>query len=224
MPTPTCTCELERPGLGSSCTRTTMTGGPPGPPSRETLAAGTYTIEATTYGTGETGSFTLAVAGLGTTGTTPPGPEPTDQCGQTLTGDGAVTGQWAEGCDSQASGRGYARYYAFTLGSESAVTITLESQDADTYLYLRAGEARSGEFLYQNDDDGGTTRSTIQETLAAGTYTIEATTYGTGETGSFTLTVSGLSATAPTPPGPADLVVDAPAVSDSTHRREEASR
>ena len=183
---------------------------------QETLTAGTYTIEATTYGTRETGSFTLTVSGLGTTGTTPPGPEPTDECGQTLTGDGSVSGQWAEGCDSQASGRGYARYYAFTLGSESEVTITLESQDADTYLYLREGEARSGEFLYENDDDGGTTRSSIQETLTAGTYTIEATTYGTGETGSFTLTVSGLGATAPTPPGPADLVVDAPAVSDST--------
>ena len=128
--------------------------------------------------------------------------EPTDPCGQPLTGDGSVTGEWAEGCESQASGRGHARYYSFTLGSESAVTITLESQDADTYLYLRAGEARSGEFLHENDDDGGTTRSSIQETLTAGTYTIEATTYGTGETGSFTLTISGLGTDGTTPPGP----------------------
>ena len=167
-----------------------------------TLEAGTYTVEATTYGTGETGSFTLTVSGLGTTTTTPPGPTPSDPCGQTLTGDGSVSGEWAEGCESQASGRGYARYYTFTLGSESEVTVSLESQDADTYLYLRAGEARSGDYLHQNDDDGGITRSTIRETLGAGTYTIEATTYGTGETGSFTLAVSGLGATAPTPPGP----------------------
>ena len=125
-----------------------------------------------------------------------PVPEPTDPCGETLTGDGTVSGEWAQGCDSAVTERGHARYYTFTLGSESAVTITLESSDADTYLYLREGEARSGEFLYQNDDDGGTTRSTIQETLGMGTYTIEATTYGGGETGSFTLTVSGLGATA----------------------------
>ena len=160
---------------------------------KETLGAGTYTIEATTYGTGETGSFTLTVSGLGATGPTP-GPEPSDQCGQTLTGDGSVSGEWAAGCESEVSGRGYARYYRFTLAQESEVTITLESQDADTYLYLRAGETRSGDFLYENDDDGGTTRSAIKETLGAGTYTIEATTFGTGETGSFTLTVSGVGA------------------------------
>ena len=166
---------------------------------QETLAAGTYTIEATTYGEGETGSFTLTVAGLGAT--TPPGPEPTDDCGQALTGDGTVSGEWASGCESEVSERGYARYYSFTAASESEVTITLESADADTYLYLRAGEARSGDYLHQNDDDGGTTRSQIRETLAAGTYTIEATTYGEGETGSFTLTVTGLSGTGASGPG-----------------------
>ena len=156
----------------------------------ETLAAGTYTIEATTYGTGETGSFTLSMAGLGEATT---GPEPgTDECGQTLTADGTFDGTWAAGCDSEVAGRGHARYYSFTLAEESEVTITLESTDADTYLYLRSGEARSGTFLYENDDDGGTTKSTIEETLAAGTYTIEATTYGTGETGSFTLSMAGL--------------------------------
>ena len=105
-----------------------------------------------------------------------------------------MSGRWAAGCQSEVSGRGYARYYTFTLESESEVTITLESQDADTYLYLRQGEARSGTALYENDDDGGTTKSRVQETLAAGTYTIEATTYDEGETGSFTLTVSGLGA------------------------------
>ena len=154
---------------------------------QETLAAGTYTIEATTYGTGETGDFTLTVSGLGGTA-----PDPGTGCGQTITADGTVSGTWAAGCDSEVSGRGHARYYTFTLAQQSDVTITLESTDADTYLYLRAGDARSGAFLYENDDDGGTTKSTIDESLAAGTYTIEATTYGTGETGDFTLTVSGL--------------------------------
>ena len=93
--------------------------------------------------------------------------EPGDPCGRTLTGDDSISGEWAEGCDSQAAGRGHARYYTFTLTQESEATITLESEDADTYLYLREGDARSGDYLHQNDDDGGTTRSTIQETLAA---------------------------------------------------------
>ena len=170
---------------------------------QETLAAGTYTVEATTYGSGETGSFTLTIAGLGTT--TTPGPEPTDECGQTLSGDGTVNDQWAEGCESEVAERGYARYYTFTLNSLSEVTVTLESQDADTYLYLRAGEARSGDFLYQNDDHQASTEvSRIQETLAAGTYTVEATTYGSGETGSFTLTIAGLGSSTTPGPEPSD--------------------
>ena len=171
---------------------------------QETLATGTYTIEATTYDEGQTGSFTLTISGLGATAP-PPGPTPSDPCGETLLGDGTVSGRWAAGCQSEVSGRGYARYYGFTLAQESEVTITLESQDADTYLYLRQREARSGGFLYQNDDDGGTTKSRIQETLAAGTYTIEATTYDEGQTGSFTLTISGLGTTTPSPtPSPGD--------------------
>ena len=168
---------------------------------QESLEAGTYTIEATTYGAGETGSFTLTISGLGTTAQ-PPGPTPTDPCGQTLSGDGSIPGQWAEGCDSEVAERGYARYYSFTLAEESEVTITLtrESGDADTYLYLREGEARSGDYLHQDDDypaSGDTDMSQIQESLEAGTYTIEATTYGAGETGSFTLTLAGLGAAAP---------------------------
>ena len=168
---------------------------------QETLEAGTYTIEATTYGAGETGSFTLTISGLGTTAQ-PPGPTPTDPCGQTVSGDGSVSGEWAAGCESQTRDGSHARYYSFTLAQQSEVTITLtrESGDADTYLYLREGEARSGDFQHENDDypeSGDTDMSQIRETLATGTYTIEATTYRAGETGSFTLTLAGLGAAAP---------------------------
>ena len=122
----------------------------------------------------------------------PPQPPPPAACGETLAGDGSVSGQWAAGCESDVLARGHARYYIFTLPQDSEVTITLESGDADTYLYLREGDARSGDFLHENDDHQGSLRvSQIQETLSAGTYTIEATTYGAGETGNFTLTVSG---------------------------------
>ena len=160
----------------------------------ETLAAGSYTIEATTFSAGQTGSFTLAVSGLGGA------PPVTDTCVQTLDGDGTVRGKWLEGCQSEAPGRGYARYYSFTLDQSSEVTITLESQDADTYLYLREDDARSGDYLYQNDDAGSTARSQIRETLAAGAYTIEATTYDEGVTGDFTLTISGLGDVGEPPP------------------------
>ena len=167
-----------------------------------TLGAVTYTIEATTYSAGETGSFTLTVSGLGG-GTTMPGPSD-GSCVETLSGDGEVSGTWSSGCESQVSDRGYARYYSFTLSEGSDVTISLESS-TDPYLYLRSGEAKSGAYLHENDDvaPGTDTNSEIEEMLGAGTYTIEATTYSAGEAGSFTLTVSGLGG-GTTMPGPSD--------------------
>ena len=51
------------------------------------------------------------------------------------------------------------------------------TSSVDTYLYLREGEATSRTALYENDDHQGSTgTSQIQETLAAGAYTVEATT------------------------------------------------
>ena len=169
-----------------------------------TLSGGSYTIEATTYRGEETGSFTLTVSGIDATDTTEPEPEPADPCGETITGDGTVSEEWAAGCESAVAERGYARYYSFMLGEESEVTIDLESSE-DPYLYLREGESRSGAFLQENDDieRGVNTNSRIVATLAAGTYTIEATTYNVNEAGSFTLTVSGLGATATTEPSDA---------------------
>ena len=163
---------------------------------QETLAAGTYTIEATTYDSDETGNFTLTITGLSTAAEPPPEqttPQSADNCGETVTDDGASAGEWAEGCDSETRGGSHARFYSFTLEAEGEVTITLESSEADPYLYLREGEARSGEVLHENDDieAGVNTNSRIVATLVAGTYTIEATTYGEGETGAFTVTIAG---------------------------------
>ncbi|MDE2938570.1 MAG: S8 family serine peptidase [Chloroflexota bacterium] len=159
----------------------------------ETLDAGTYTIEATTYAAGSTGAFTLTISGLGG-GTDDSSGTETDQCGSTISADGSVGGSWVAGCQSQVSGRGYARYYTFTLEEASQITIELVSS-VDPYLYLRQGEARSGDAEHENDDieSGGVNlNSRISETLDAGTYTIEATTYSPGTAGSFTLTISGL--------------------------------
>ena len=122
---------------------------------------------------------------------------PADGSGQTFTGESPVSGEWAEGCNSEDRPGSYARFYAFSLAQSSEVTVTLESSDADTFLYLREGEVRAGDFLHENDDhEGNTSISQIQETLAAGTYTVEATTYDPEETGSFTLTINGIEARA----------------------------
>ena len=131
---------------------------------------------------------TIAVIVLYFSAPTEPGPS--DDCIQTVTSDGTLDGQWASGCDSSDRAGSHARYYTFTLDASSEVTVTLESSAADTYLYLREGDATSGTALHENDDYEGIASSQIVATLDASTYTIEATTDTAGATGSFTLTVS----------------------------------
>ena len=170
---------------------------------QETLAAGSYTVEATTYSAGATGAFTLSISGLAGTTAPDPGTGTGDNCSQTIAADGTVSGSWASGCDSEERTGSHARYYSFTLEQSSEVTVALNSSAADTYLYLRSGDATSGTALHENDDhEGSTSASQIQETLAAGSYTVEATTYSAGATGAFTLSISGLAGTAGPGPGP----------------------
>ena len=134
--------------------------------------------------------------------TATPTPEGPWDCTRPIISDGGVVGSWASGCESEARSGSHARYYTFELAQESEVAITLESSDADADLYLRPGEERSGASLNDHaadDDAGGGTNFQARETLSAGAYTIEATTYYEGETGDFILTVSGLGAGPPHP-------------------------
>lgn len=65
------------------------------------------------------------------------------------------------------------------------------SSSQDTYLFLLAGSGTDGRVVASNDDIGvGDVDSRIVRTLSAGTYTVEATTFGAGLTGSFALRVS----------------------------------
>ena len=135
-----------------------------------------------------------------------------ESCVETATGDSTFNGQWASGCESE-DPEYYARYYRFTLTQEAEVTITLESTDADAFLLLREGAALSGDTLDENDDDpdgGDTTNSRIRALLSAGTYTAEATTYSPGATGSFILTISGISSTGTPQPTPLPTVPSTP--------------
>ena len=137
--------------------------------------------------------------------TVEPSPTPTpvaDICLTTITSDGEVSESWDGACvstnrpldeDKPDDGDYNARYYTFTLSERSDVTITLTSADADTFLYLLEGAGRDGRVAHSNDDiERGNTNSQISQTLEAGDYTVEATTYDSGATGDFTLTVSGI--------------------------------
>ena len=173
--------------------------GGPGRNSRivQALDPGTYTIEATTFGQAETGGFTLTLSSETEQEQAPSA----SRCTQRLTGDGAVTGRWSAGCDSIARAGRHARWYEFTLSGRRDVVIDLQSGGADPYLYLRSGAGvRLGRAMASDDDGGRGYNSRLARPLDAGTYTVEATTYGSGETGGFTLTLSGTGQTATSPP------------------------
>ena len=170
-----------------------------------TLQPGSYTIEATTYHAEKEGNFNLTIEGLGETEETAADPQPdpvpeTDECLQSVDAVATVEGTWDDSCLSvraaiSGAGDRYARFYTFTLDADADVTITLESEE-DTYLYLLDGHGRNGTALYEEDDIvyGVNTNSRISETLQAGQYTIETTTYFTETSGDFTLTIEGLDA------------------------------
>ncbi len=151
---------------------------------KTTLPAGDYMIEATSWQPVTPGtSFVLTVSGIGG--------DSSDPCVSPLPGNGSVDGAWTGSCDSEGRSASYGRFYTFSLDSQAAVTIDLESSE-DTYLFLRSGLGRDGQELYRNDDGGDGYNSRISETLAAGDYTIEATTFNHGLSGTFVLTVAGL--------------------------------
>ena len=69
----------------------------------------------------------------------------------------------------------------------------MTSVDADPYLYLIQGDSSAGIGYLEYDDDDGALNydSQIIRTLLPGTYIIVATTYGSNEIGSYTLSVTG---------------------------------
>ena len=106
-----------------------------------------------------------------------------------------VMGTWASDCMSTAMTGSYARYYSFTLNAPTQVEMNLTSS-VDAYLALRQGEGRDGMMVASNDNVGSRNpNSAINMMLAAGDYTVEATTFFAGQTGDFTLSVRPLQET-----------------------------
>ena len=126
-----------------------------------------------------------------------------EHCQQTVLSNGDFPGEWSADCPSAERTGSYAHYYIINLATDAQITVTLThgSGDGDPYLYIWEGATRSGTFVIQDDDGGGLPNSRVEDVeLTAGTYAIEATTYGPGQTGTFTLNVSGLpDATTPGP-------------------------
>ena len=107
-----------------------------------------------------------------------------------LSGTATRVGNLGGDCESPSYPGKLARYYSFTLGQAGPVEIDLVSSVFDAFLALREGTDVAGRLVVSDDDGGQGTNSRISTELSAGTYTIEATSYATGVTGAFTLTVT----------------------------------
>ena len=135
-----------------------------------------------------------------------------DGCQETIASDGTTSGRWTADCISEDEPAFYARYYSISLTETSDVTISLSSNAANTYIILWRGSSVTGTPVAEAGDDAPT--SIMSRRLVAGSYTIEATTYVPGKTGSFTLTVSGVTSGGP-PAGTPVSTVPAPPVGSS---------
>ena len=175
---------LEAGGGGTGPATAVPTATPSPTPVRAVEPVATATATATSVPT-------ATPSATATPGLTPV-PVGADACIERLPGAGSVRGRWTSDCVSSnppaanPGGTYYARYYTFTLAAASDVDITLSSASVSPYLFLMNGAGRNGTIVEETD---GVRQSfvAINETWAAGTYTIEATSWEERTTGSFTL-------------------------------------
>lgn len=92
----------------------------------------------------------------------------------------------ADDCESEDDGS-YVDFYKLHVPRSDLVTITMRSNDIDTYLLLYSPE---GAVVAADDDSGGSsTDAQISVRLPGGTYVIAATSYDPGEVGPYTIHV-----------------------------------
>jgi hypothetical protein len=141
-------------------------------------SAGTYYVRAGGYGEGE---FTVAIEER----------RPTPVTGTPLRRGSDVAGELGSGDADLDDGR-WVDIHTFTATAGESVTITLRSDDFDTYLIL--GRVSGGRFeeLDRNDDAGGEEglNSRIEFVApAGGEYQIRATAFSSGAGGRYVLRV-----------------------------------
>ncbi len=79
----------------------------------------------------------------------------------------------------------------FDVSNTTKLKIDLSSSAFDTSLLLvDVIEGEVGQLLFQNDDNGSGTNSTLQPTLQAGTYWLGVTSFDPSETGDYTIVIS----------------------------------
>ena len=164
-----------------------------------TLESGTYTIEATTFHSDVAGNFSLDIHT-----SAPPSEDCVSDLGTLSTRSTHLRGSWTGECASIHRGGSHARFYTFTLANRTRAWIFLSST-VDTYVYLLNGAGVEGAIVDQDDNSASGSDARLSVTLAAGTYTVEATTADRRATGSFSLEIS-----IDAPPSPPDVPLGDP--------------
>jgi hypothetical protein len=158
--------------------------------------SGEYRVTVTSYEKGETGGYTLSIDVANGTALT----ARVERNGRLESGDETLrTGEFVDS-------------YEFEGAPGQHVAVELRSAAFDTYLILKdpAGEQTEND----DADDGGVGRSRVDADLAlAGTYRVLVTSYETGESGPYTLTIDPSAGAERPPPRARDvgtLTVGAP--------------
>lgn len=145
-------------------------------------SAGQYRLVATTYRAGMTGAYDLKIYEPSRRASTDPTPAPTS------TEPNVVQGELASGDQTLSSGEFYdASEMSFRAGQR--IQLDLQSTAFDTYLIVRAP---SGAQQDNDDVQSGNTNSALSYTVTEdGPHRIMVTSYRPGETGAYTLRVTG---------------------------------
>lgn len=150
-------------------------------------ASGTYEIRANALSADETGDYTLELQDLGQVQQAPAEEVSATpiRLGQRVQGE--LTGD-----DPAADDGSYYDLYSFQGRAGQTITITLRSDDFDAFLTI--GMLDGGEYaeLDGNDDGPDGTDSELTITLSeTGEYLIHANSLNEGETGAYTLQITG---------------------------------
>lgn len=160
-------------------------------------AAGTYTISANALSEGETGVYTLSLADLGESPEDLEGPTSSFEItelsavGRAGIRAGATVQASLTEDDAIDADASYYDLYTYQGRAGETITISLSSEDYDTYLSI--GTEVDGEYheLDGNDDGEDGTDSELTITLPhTGEYLIRATSLFGGDTGEYTLRVT----------------------------------
>jgi subtilisin family serine protease len=164
---------------------------------------GSATLTMTASPNAVEGTFQIGIAGASgsvsrVTGVLLTVGSPSIAVGQTITGTLSITDPPSPErvTSTQFAGGKHARFYKLTLSSPTLVTIDLKSRVFDTYLYVLSA---SGTVLFLDDQGGSNNNSRISQTLAAGSYLIEVTSWADSALGDYTLSINTPTITTVTP-------------------------